>query len=298
MEQSRPLRLIKSQSITAYGICAFLALLSSLGTDFLSPLAPFTQILFVVSLAAAACSFAIFRFVPGFRTPRMREVFNFTCIVAGTFLLFIAGQAVTPADRAGQSRGIFATASAAVASVQTTVLPLGDDTRVLFHLEDELRSGNMAGRIAAIRAGLNLEDKDERRIALQLALTLGDAQSRQTAILAVLAMRLNTYVPIATIPSDKDIGLQRALMGANLRFTRVDTDSGNISGYLITGSVEQYANGTVALSRILITSTVRPEGSGPWESATLTLAPNENATLKGTLQTTGGKQVAIEIPLL
>jgi hypothetical protein len=287
---------VKGDMRAGVGFWSMGTMVAGIASDLAKPvanLAPYLLGAFVI--AAVVCAWLAF-----FRKPAMqiaRTLFGASAIGVGIFGFFLLAPLL--AGSQGDERGIIAAVAPPIAAVQTAVLPLSPTEKELLTLGTRLSSGDPEARSAAARAAISNPDEDKaiRRAKLERILKNGDPNIQQAGIVQALADRGRAPLPVIPAGDAPDSPLKTFLIGAEVGFSRVDVETGAVTGALQAGGGTRAASGTVANGRLIVNGQYARDGR--WKNGlVLDVRVGEQFRLIGTVRTPEDPPVDVEIPLL
>lgn len=205
----------------------------------------------------------------------------------------VALQYLSPPEKEAEERGIAAAFVPALASIQTKILPLPENQRLLLQFQNAIGSGGDSERLASARELYDgTEDRALRRGMLEAMLQSDNAALRQGAILMQLAERRGDRLTL--VPSRRDATdiLSRRLLSYSFKVSRVDVDSGALD--LVGDGFG--SDGTVSRRGITMQLYIDdvPEGR---KLMFVELTPGKDMQLTGTARLDSGETAAVEMPL-
>lgn len=263
------------------------SLILGLAGDMATPIGKYSLWLAIAGIAALAICFLLRRI----RFAR-RAMFH-SGIFAAIMTAILALQYLSPEKEQVEDRGITATFLPIAASIQTRILPLPENQRMLLQFQNAIGSGGDNERLASARELYDgVQDRALRRGMLEAMLQSGNAALQQGAILMRLAERRGDHLTL--VPSERDASdiLSRRLLSFSFKVSRVDVDSGAL--YLLGDGFG--SDGTVSRRGITMQLYIDnvPEGR---KLMFVELTPAKDMQITGTARLDSGETVKVEMPL-
>lgn len=263
------------------------SLILGLAGDMATPVGQYSLWFAIAGIAALVICFLLRRI----RFAR-RAMFH-SGVFAAIMSAIVALQYLSPPEKDAEERGIAAAFVPALASIQTKVLPLPENQRLLLQFQNAIGSGGDSERLASARELYEgTEDKALRRGMLDAMLQSDNAALQQGAILMQMAERRGDRLTL--VPSSRDATdiLSRRLLSYSFKVSRVDVDSGALDllgdGFGSDGTVSRRG-----ITMQLYIDDV-PEGR---KLMFVELAPGKDMQLTGTARLDSGETAAVEMPL-
>lgn len=223
-----------------------------------------------------------------------RRAMLHTGIFAAIMGLVVALQQLAPPEKDANERGLAAAFVPVIASIQTKVLPLPENQRVLLQFRDAIASGNDSDRVATAREMYQgVEDSAIRRGMIEAMMQSGNPALQQSAILMRLAERNREILSLVPVKRDATDALTRRLLSYSFRTRQVNVDSGGLE-LLGDGFT---SNGTVSRQGITMQLYIDVAPDIPRKLMLVELKPGSDMRLTGMARLDSGEAVAVEMPL-
>lgn len=264
------------------------SLVLGLAGDMATPLGKYSLWLAIAGVAGFLLCFLMRRV--GFAR---RAMFH-TGIFAAVMTAIVVLQQLAPPKKDADERGFAAAFVPVIASIQTKVLPLPENQRMLLQFRDAIASGSDGDRVATARELYQgVEDSAIRRGMIEAMMQSDNPALQQSAILMRLAER--NYESLSLVPVKRDASdvLTRRLLSYAFRTRQVNVDSGGLE-LLGDGFT---SNGTVSRQGITMQLYIDVAPDVPRKLMLVELTPDTEMRLTGMARLDSGEAVAVELPL-
>lgn len=202
-------------------------------------------------------------------------------------------QFAVPEDK-GDERGAAVAFLPILAPIQTKILPLPQNQKLLLQFQDAIAKGSDSERVAAARElYAATEDPALHRGMIEAMMGSGNPALQQSATLLRFAERKYDRLTLPPIDRDRDDPLSRRLLSFSFEVRDVDVDSGALD--LRSSSSRSF--GTVTRQGTTMQLPIIVAEGGSFQEMLVDLKPGQDMQLTGKARLGTGEVVAVELPL-
>ncbi len=202
-------------------------------------------------------------------------------------------QFAVPEDK-GNERGATVAFLPILAPIQTKILPLPQNQKLLLQFQDAVAKGSDSERVAAARElYAATEDAALHRGMIEAMMGSGNPALQQSATLLRFAERTRDRLTLPPIDRDKDDPLSRRLLSFSFEVRDVNVDSGALD--LRSSSSRSF--GTVTRQGTTMQLPIIVAEGGRFQEMLVDLKPGNDMRLTGKARLETGEVVAVELPL-